>query len=387
MRAPVVGIVGGGQLARMTAQAAISLDVETRVLASDPLDPAFLASSRAELGDPADLRTLERFAARCDVLTFDHERVEPALVRRLEEAGHAVRPHATTLGFADKSMQRRSLCAAGLPVPPFEIVDDLEGLLAAGRRHGWPLVAKTATGGYDGRGVFELSGPSDAKGLVTTGGAPPLVVEPRLDLVRELSVLVARRPGGETVTYQVVETRQHDGVCVETVAPAPVDEATAALATALAASVAVHADAVGLLAVELFETREGLFVNELAPRPHNSGHWTIEGAITSQFENHLRAILDWPLGDPSMTAGAVVMVNVLGGADPAVDARGNLPAALGVAGVHVHLYGKEGRPGRKLGHVTARGDDPATAAVRARTAAALLTGDDRARCSDTEVSA
>ncbi len=367
----MVGIVGGGQLARMTTQAAISLAVDTRVLAGDASDPACFAAHRVEIGDPDSIDVLERFGRGCDVVTFDHERVAPDLVAELETAGHTVRPGSATLRFADKAYQRQRLSEAGFPVPEFTIATTTAQIEAFARRRGWPVVAKSASGGYDGRGVFILDGAGAAQAVVDDLGDGVLVVEPLLEIEREIAVVIVRRPGGETVTYPVIETVQRDGICVETLTPATIDTATGTAATELACDIAHTVGAVGILAVELFVTPAGLVLNELAPRPHNSGHWTIEGAATSQFANHIRSILDWPLGETELTAPAVAMVNVLGNAvhgDP-ID---RLPAALEVKGASVHLYAKAMRDGRKLGHVTALGPDPATALTRARRAAEML---------------
>ena len=232
-------------------------------------------------------------------MTFDHERVDPDLVAELEAAGRIVRPSSTVMRMADKGHQRRFLAGAGFPVPEFVVVSTSAGIDGFAARHGWPVVAKTTSGGYDGRGVFVLDHSAMAAELVDRLDGAALVVEPRLDIECELAVVIARRPGGDAVAYPVVETVQVDGICVETVAPARVEPAVAAAAAALALRIADTIGAVGILAVELFLTPDGLVVNELAPRPHNSGHWTIEGAVTSQFENHLRGILDCPWVPPT----------------------------------------------------------------------------------------
>ncbi len=372
MTAPIVGIIGAGQLARMTAQAAISLAVDTQVLAIGPTDPACIAASTVVLGDPNDLEVMDRFSSGCDVVTFDHERVDPALVATLEARGHTVHPTSEVLRFSDKSHQRAELSALGLPVPAFALVSTIEEIESFATAHGWPLVIKSPVGGYDGRGVFVVHDLAHARHTMSARGGLRVVVEPMLEIETEIAVLLARRPSGDSVVYPVVETVQVDGICVETVAPAAIDPARASEAVALALSIAETIGATGVLAVELFITRQGIMVNELAPRPHNSGHWTIEGAVTSQFENHLRGILDWPLGATSSTAAAVATVNVLGGSSHS-DPANRLPAALAVEGAHVHLYGKALRPGRKLGHITATGPTRASALDRARSAVAALT--------------
>ena len=372
MTPPMVGIIGAGQLARMTAQAAISLAVDTKVLAVSPTDPACVAATVVEIGDPDDPAALQRLVADCDVVTFDHERVNPTLLARIEAEGVRVRPSAAVLQFSDKAHQRVELAAHGFPVPPFEVVTAASEVGAFAAAHGWPVVAKTAVGGYDGRGVFVLENQDQAVATIGRLAGRRVVVEPMLDISAEIAVLVARRPSGDTSVYPTVETIQHDGICLETIAPATIDPDLRTQARNIAESIAETIGSVGILAVEFFITPDGVIVNELAPRPHNSGHWTIEGAITSQFENHVRGILDWPLGDTSLAAPAVAMANILGGAPSA--RPDDLPAALSVSGAHVHLYAKPTRPGRKLGHITATGPDRAVALHRARTALAALTG-------------
>ena len=234
------------------------------------------------------------------------------------------------------------------------------------------MVLKAVTGGYDGRGVWICQTPAEAAGVIEVEAGPRLIAEEYVAFERELAVLVARSPSGQAAVYPVVQTVQLDGICREVLAPAPrLAEARAVEAERLGLAIAAELGVTGLLAVELFETGDGLLVNELAMRPHNSGHWTIEGARTSQFEQHLRAVLDLPLGAPTLAAPGAVMVNVLGGEDP--DLRSRLTHVMAAdPGVKVHLYGKAVRPGRKVGHVTALGDDMAAVADRARRAASYL---------------
>jgi 5-(carboxyamino)imidazole ribonucleotide synthase len=363
-------MVGGGQLARMTAQAAIPLGLALRVLAERDDDAAALVVADVELGAPHDMAALSRFAKASDVLTFDHEHVPPEHLRALEADGAVVRPGSSALLHAqDKLVQRRRLSAMGLPVPPFADVDSPADVAAFGDEHGWPVVLKATRGGYDGRGVWLLTEPPAE--LPGTG----VYVEQRVPLVHELALQVARRPSGEMRAWPLVETVQHNGICVEVVAPAPrVSPTLAGDAERIAMRIAEELDVTGVLAVELFEAPGGLVVNELAMRPHNSGHWTIDGSRTSQFEQHLRAVLDWPLGDPAPTAPVSIMVNLLGG--ETTDLVATLPRALGaVPEAAVYLYGKQPRPGRKLGHVTVCGDDLTETRERARLAVAILRGD------------
>ena len=368
---PRVGMVGGGQLARMTHQAGIALGLSLRVLADSESDGAAVVAAEVDIGAPDDQAALLRFAKACDVVTFDHEHVPTELIRALEDTGVAVRPGSKALLYAqDKLAQRRRLRELGVPVPGFAPVHGVRDVVAFGEEHGWPVVLKAVRGGYDGRGVWMLDQPP------TELPPTPVYVEQRVPLVHELAVQVGRRPSGEMRAWPVVETVQSDGICVETVAPAPrISPALAGDAERIACGLAESLGVVGVLAVELFEAPGGLLVNELAMRPHNSGHWTIEGATTSQFEQHLRAVVDWPLGDPAPIAPVTAMVNFLGGEH--TDLANNLPLALGaVPEAHVHLYGKAPRPGRKLGHVTVLGSDPTEVRERARLAVSLLRGDD-----------
>jgi len=369
---PVVGVVGGGQLARMLVEAATPLGVRARVLVAPGEEGAAEVATDVVVGRADDPEALRRLARGVDVVTFDHENVHHPTLRALEAEGVAVRPGVDTLAFADKAHQRRSFADADLPVPPFEVIDpsqpDAEPRLDRFvERHGPDVVVKVSTGGYDGRGVWMLDR-DGAVGFLRDHRGVPLVVEPRLSLDLELAVLVARRPSGEVATWPVFETVQVGGMCDEVVFPAPVEPAAAARAREVAAAVAQHVGAVGVLAVELFVVGGEVLVNEIAPRVHNSGHLTIEGTATSQFEQHLRAVLDWPLGPTDALAESVVMANVVGatGADPRARQAEALSA---VPDAHVHLYGKSPRPGRKVGHVTVLGHD--REAVRARAALAV----------------
>jgi 5-(carboxyamino)imidazole ribonucleotide synthase len=372
-RRPVVGMVGAGQLARMTHEAASALGLSLRVLATAPSDSAALVTPDLEYGQPDDLAALQAFAKRCDVVTFDHEHVPGAHIDALVAEGATVHPAAAALRFAqDKRAMRERLQELGAPVPAWRAVRGSADVAALADEVGWPLVAKATRGGYDGRGVWVVDDAAAADRLLANG--VELLVEQRVPLRRELAALVARSPSGEVVAYPVVETVQRDGICVEVLAPAPaVSEAVADEARRLATGLAGTLGVVGLLAVELFDTGEGLLVNELAMRPHNSGHWTIEGSRTSQFEQHLRAVLDLPLGDTGPTAPATAMANVLGGepGGPSLDERLRRLFAADPA-AKVHLYGKQPRPGRKLGHVTVVGDDPDDVRRRARRAARWL---------------
>jgi 5-(carboxyamino)imidazole ribonucleotide synthase len=375
---PVVGMVGGGQLARMTHQAAIALGQSLRVLAAAPDDGAALVAADVRIGAHTDLEALRQFAQGCEVVTFDHEHVPSDVIRALEADGVNVAPSAAALHFAqDKGAMRERLGQLGVPIPRWARVATTADVEAFAARTSWPVVLKATIGGYDGRGVWVVGSASEAATIVDTGTS--LIVEERVTLRREVAAMVARSPFGQVAAYPVVETVQRDGICVEVIAPAPdLDAEVAVAAQELAIRIASELGVVGVLAVELFDDGTRLLVNELAMRPHNSGHWTIEGARTSQFEQHLRAVLDYPLGDTAMTTPWVVMVNLLGGPDGGMRLDERIHHMMAAEpGVKLHLYGKQPRPGRKLGHVTALGSDlDAVRASAARAAAWLHDGVD-----------
>src|SRR3954449_9871254 len=353
---PVVAMIGGGQLSRMTHQAAIALGQSLRVLATDPAESAALVAADVRIGDHRELADLMALAEGATVVTFDHAHVPTEPLRTLEDAGHRVAPGPGALVHAqDKLVLRRALAAAGEPQPAWAEVDSPVGVADFAGATGWPVVLKTPRGGYDGKGVFVVDDVAAATVLLERYG--PLLAEERVPMTRELAVQVARSPFGQVAVWPVVETVQRDGVCHEVLAPAPdLDDALATAAQELAIRIAERLGVVGLLAVELFQTPDGVLVNELAMRPHNSGHWSIDGAVTSQFEQHLRAVLDWPLGTPSPTAPYSVMVNVLGGDLPELHSA-FLHVLARDPGLHVHVYGKDVQPGRKVGHVTVTGSD------------------------------
>lgn len=379
---PVVTMIGGGQLARMTQQAAIALGQSLRVLAADPADPAAKVCSDVVIGSHTDFDSLERAAQGAAAVTFDHEHVPTGLLDKLVAAGVNVAPPPQALVHAqDKLVMRTKLAAMGVPIPRFTSVSDAAEVAAFARDIGGPVVIKTIRGGYDGRGVVITD---DAEKAVAAASAfiadgVPVMAEARVAVRRELAALVARSPFGQGAAWPVVETVQCDGICVEAIAPAPdLPDSVGIFAQELALRLANELGVVGVLAVELFETVDGeILVNELAMRPHNSGHWTMDGSVTSQFEQHLRAVLDYPLGDTSATSPVTVMANVLGAPQmPSMSVDERLHHLFArMPDAKVHMYGKGERPGRKLGHVNivSRGGESADSVrERARRAAHWL---------------
>lgn len=379
---PRVAMVGGGQLSRMTAAPAAALGVGFRVLALQPDESAAQVAADVVLGRHDDLAALQRLAAGSDVVTFDHEHVPPEHLLALEDIGVAVRPGPAALVHAqDKITMREALDRAGVPCPAWRHIATIDDIDEVGAALGWPLVLKVSRGGYDGRGVWMVDDADEARQVMDTTPLAPgarWLAEERVPFTRELAAQVARSPHGQAVAYPIVRTVQVDGMCSEVVAPCPdLPEGRALEAQRIALDIARELDVTGMLAVELFDTPAGVVVNELAMRPHNSGHWSIDGAVTSQFENHLRAVLDLPLGDPRPIAEWSVMVNIVGPADvdglrPLYEAYRHVLARD--PGVKVHLYGKEIRPGRKLGHVTVVGNDLDDLLQRAHHAADYFMG-------------
>ena len=372
-----LGIVGGGQLARMMIAPAVELGVNVHVLAEEPGMAADLAASAT--GDYRDLDTVLAFARGKDVVTFDHEHVPQEVLRALVAEGIPVHPGPDALVYAqDKLLMRARLEELGAPQPDWAAVSDAAGLQAFLDDHGGRAVVKTPRGGYDGKGVRVVSAATEAEDWFAAlaedahGGA--LLAEELVDFRRELSQQVARRPSGQVMAYPVVETVQRDGVCAEVIAPAPhISGRLAEVAGEVGVGIAEGLDVTGMLAVEMFETTDDrVLVNELAMRPHNSGHWSQDGAVTGQFEQHLRAVLDLPLGDPSPRQPWAVMVNILGGlAEGTIDAR-FAEAMAEHPDIKIHTYGKDPRPGRKVGHVNAVGDDLDDVVYDARAAAAFF---------------
>ena len=375
---PVVGIIGGGQLARMCAGPAAELGVTLAVLAEAPDASAALVTPFAPVGDHTDVETVRDFARHCDVITFDHEHVPPPVIEALVADGVAVHPTPEALLHAqDKLVMRRALTEAGVPCPRWTQAATEEEVTTFAEAVGWPVVVKTPRGGYDGKGVMLADTVDDVRDWLSAAAerGEALLLEERVPFVRELSVLLARSPSGQAAAWPVVETVQTDGICTEVIAPAPDLEPEAArAATLVGLDIAAALEVTGVMAVELFELADGsVVVNELAMRPHNSGHWSMDGAVTGQFEQHLRAVLDLPLGSPRAREPWTVMGNVLGGEPTDLYPTYRHLMARDPE-LKVHLYGKGVRPGRKIGHVNVSGSDLADLRERARHAADYIQG-------------
>lgn len=365
-----LGIIGSGQIARMTHQAAVKLGITPRLFAEDSDDSAAMASPDTVYRHPDAINS---FAESCEVLTVEHERIDIGLLERLEESGACIRPGTKTLRAAfDKLHQRRVLLNRGFPVPVFAELRGPDDLMDFSTVFDFPVVLKSVRSGRaDQRGVWIVENEAEAMRVMSEQGSRSLMAENFQPIVKELVALVVRRPGGSSRCYPLTEVVQSDGAVKEIRSPAPVGHRIASEAKEIATRIADDLDAVGLIAVELFLTTDGLVVNEIAARPHNAGHVTIEGSPTSQFENHVRGVLDLPLGPTWALAPAAVTINVIGGPD-LVDPTDHLAEALAVEGVHVHLYGKRPQLGHKLGHVTALGDDIEQARDMARRAESAL---------------
>ena len=369
-----VGVIGAGQLARMMQVPAIALGIELKVFAESKDSSAALSATK--VGDYTNFDELLEFAQSVDVITFDHEHVPVELLQRLQALGHSVRPSPAALIHAqNKLTMRRKLAELSLPQPEWMAATTESEVETFLEQHGPKIVVKTPIGGYDGKGVrviSEVSEVSDWLGSISNFGGE-LLLEQKVEFVRELAQLVARRPAGELVTWEVVETRQANGVCSEVISPAP--QAEAAKTALIASKIAEGLDVTGVMAVELFESAEGeILVNELAMRPHNSGHFSIEGSQTSQFEQHLRAVLDLPLGSTEPRAKFAVMLNLLG-VDESNDFVSRYSSVMAkFPEVSFHSYEKAPREGRKMGHLTILGDDPALLIERGQQARAALYG-------------
>ncbi len=371
-----LGVLGGGQLAQMLTQAAISLGIDMTIFERSADSPAGRLTRREIIGAWSDEAALEAFATQCDLATLENEFVDAAFVQWLERRGLPVYPTSATLAIVqDKLLQKQCLEVAGLPAPRYCEVATPDVVHAAAERCGWPLLLKARRDGYDGYGNATLHTPDDipaAWARLATNNRQ-LMAESFVPFAKELAVMVVRGHDGETRTYPVVETVQRNHICHIVRAPAPIAESIATRAQTLAHRAVQAIDGIGIFGIEFFLLADGtLLVNEVAPRPHNSGHYSIEGCVTSQFENHLRAVLNWPLGPTDLRTPAVVMINVLGQRNG--EARGDgLDEALAVPGAHLHIYGKrQVRVGRKMGHVTALGHTLEESEALAQRAADLI---------------
>jgi 5-(carboxyamino)imidazole ribonucleotide synthase len=340
----------------MMAPAATALGFELRVLAEGEDVSAVSAVPTSPVGDYRDLDALLEFSQGLDVMTFDHEHVPTEHLRALQAAGVNVQPGPDALVNAqDKLVMRAAIDRLELPNPTWASVEDVEALVAFGEQTGWPVVLKMPRGGYDGKGVRIVDSPEEARQTTEWFEAmAPLLAEAKVDFSRELSALVARTPDGESRAWPVVHTIQVDGVCDEVIAPAQdIPLEVAAAAEDAAVRIANELGVTGVMAVEMFETPgvgAGFLINELAMRPHNTGHWTQDGSVTSQFEQHLRAVLNLPLGATDVLGPIVVMKNFLGGDNQELFSAYPMAMASEPA-AKIHCYGKEVRPGRKIGHV------------------------------------
>jgi 5-(carboxyamino)imidazole ribonucleotide synthase len=354
---PTIGIFGGGQLAKMTTQAASVMDVETVIFANKADEPALKIAPKHLIGNWDDANLLKQFAAMCDVITLESEFVPVDILQRVEALGTPVYATSHTIEqVRDKLVQKRRMQQAGIAVPRFRPLMLASDILEAAAEFGFPLILKARTLGYDGYGNATIRRAQDIEPALKKLEGRELMAEEMVNFVRELAVIVTRGQDGDVRAYPVVETIQKNHICHIVRCPAAIEEATAAVATEIAVKAVEAIHGVGTFGVELFELPNNQVIyNEIAPRPHNSGHYTIEGIITSQFENHVRAVLGYPLGDVAQIAPAIVMINILGERQgkPNPDA---LKDMLQVGGTHVHLYGKdEIRPGRKMGHITVLG--------------------------------
>ncbi len=372
-----LGILGGGQLAQMLTQAAISLGIETAIFERQADSPAARLTHQQIVGEWNDESALVNFALLCDTVTLENEFVDSLVLRWLDQAGLSVYPSADTLAdIQDKLLQKQRIKAAGIPLPPFSAVHSLADIHTAAAEFGYPFLLKARRNGYDGYGnvtVHEADDIPTAWHKLGADDGRELLAEAFVPFERELAVMVLRGRDGETRTYPVAETVQQNHICHMVRAPAPIAPDAAEKSAAIACRAVEVFEGVGVFGVELFALADGaVLYNEIAPRPHNSGHYSIEACVTSQFENHLRAVLGWPLGSTEMVAPAAVMVNLLGQREGKTDVNG-ICEALTVSGAHVHLYGKrEVRTGRKMGHITVLGDSLEQAEAVAQQAANLV---------------
>ena len=374
---PTVGIIGGGQLAQMLYQSAISLGIDAHLFAAatDEAAPKYFRDITRASSESWTPPEIYHFAQKCDVVTFDHELVSPKIVRELEKRGCLMLPTATTLELsANKANQRQRLSQLGHTLPPFQVCNTVAEITSFGDRVGWPIVIKPSTGGYDGRGVFWVDDEAQTTAVFNSLNAHlPFVVEPKLELEAEGSVIAVRSTTGECATYPMVKTVQLEGMCREVTSPGGFPLHISEEAQRIAENMVKDLDVVGVLAVEFFILNGQLMVNELAPRPHNTGHITIEANVTSQFENHLRAVLGLPLGSTALRVPAAATVNLIANSN-SQNIAPHVPHALEIEGASIHLYSKSARKDRKIGHVTVTADSVEEALSRARKTVDRLSG-------------
>ena len=376
IRPKAIGIIGGGQLARMTAYAAYRMGLEIAILDPEPDSPAGQIAHLKLVGSLNDVSMLEELARVSNLITLENEFVDAPLLEHLESIGTCVFPTARTVGLIqDKLLQKQTLEINGIGVPHFIGVSSYEDIYIAGERFGWPLLLKTRRNGYDGRGNVLIREPNDAlTAWKILEGKSALMVESFVPFIKELAVMVARSRNGEILIYPVAETVQKDHICHIVKVPANVGEDVSKMVATIAKRAIEAVDGVGIFGIEMFILEnKSVLINELAPRPHNSGHYTIDACITSQYENHLRAILGLSLGPPTMIQPSAVMVNLLGNREGIAQVSG-MENALSIPGVNLHIYGKRlTRTGRKMGHVTALGQNIEEALEKATRAASFIT--------------
>ena len=371
-----IGIVGGGQLAKMTALSALEFGCDIHILERKPEGPAMDLAGKTFIGDWDNTADLLKLAEHADVVTLENEFVDANSLAELEKAGHTLFPTAKSIALVqDKYIQKQTLREAGLPLTPFQAIGSRVEIIEFAKEFNWPLVIKTRRNGYDGKGnaTINNAGEIDAAWEKLDGDKGTLYAEAFCPFVSELAIIITTSRHGDVATYPLVGSVQRDHICHLVRAPAPISNSITENAIDIAQRAVSAIGAVGSFGVEMFLTKDnGVIINELAPRVHNSGHYTIEACECSQFENHVRAVLGWPLGSTKMIKPAAAMVNLLAQDHGSGQAAG-LDKALAIPGVHIHIYGKElSIPGRKMGHVTALAETVSEAENAAQSAANLL---------------
>lgn len=370
-----IGIVGGGQLGRMLTVSAKQLGFEVTVVDPNHNSPAQQVGAKQILASLTDEKAIRELAQSTDILTFEIEHINTDILTKLADKGTVVHPSPKTLTLIkDKFAQKEFLRKNNISTSDFMAIRSDKDISKAAEVFGYPFMLKTRQGGYDGRGNALVKSKNDIKKAREKLGNVPLYAEKFVPFVKELAVMVARSTRGDIKTFPVVETIHKNNILHFTLAPAPIKKPSYQRAEKLARDTMKHLNGAGVFGIEMFLTKGGkILVNEIAPRIHNSGHYTIDACATSQFEQHIRAITGLPLGNPDMIVPAAVMINILGDSEGKAEPRG-LEEALAIPGVYIHLYGKDPRPERKIGHITVLADNLKTAkrnAEKAREAISL----------------